>query len=146
MRDHTPAVGSADRARERFDWFRDEVALDFPSLGPAADRMRDAFVETESTTGACEAEVRLTPSEAAAGPRVPVEVVVRGTCAACRGRGRTWNGACRHCAGTGSAHTRHQVHIRLPSGVRDGARLLFNVAPALGAAAVVDLRVSVRLP
>jgi DnaJ-class molecular chaperone len=143
MNGDKPAVGFADRARDRFDWFRDEVALDFPSLGAAADRMRESFVATDGTTAACEAEVHLTSSEAAAGPHVPVQVVVRSACAACGGRGRVWNGACCHCGGTGHGLTRHQVRVRLPSGVRDGARLLFNVEPHQGASTVVDLRVSV---
>lgn len=144
MRDHTPAVGSADRARERFDWFRDEVALDFPSLGAAADRMRTSFLVAETLTAKCRAEVRLTPTEAEAGPRVPVQIFVRSPCPACGGRGRTWSGACEACAGTGDDVLRHQVHVKLPSGVRDGARLLYSVAPPQGTATVVDLRVSVR--
>jgi predicted RNA-binding Zn-ribbon protein involved in translation (DUF1610 family) len=146
MQDDRPAVGLADHGRERFDWFRDEVALDFPSLGAAVDRMRDAFVATEGTTAAYEAEVRLTPSEAQAGPRVPLQVAVRSTCPACGGRGELRNTACRHCSGTGDGLTLHQVHLRLPSGVRDGARFLFNVASSQGVATVVDLRVNVGSP
>lgn len=144
MHDDRPAVGFADRERERFDWFRDEVALDFPSLDAAADRMRVSFLATEALTATCQAEVRLTPTEAEAGPRVPVQVVVRSPCPACGGRGQTWGGACEPCAGTGDGVLRHQVHVKLPSGVRDGARLLYSVAPPQGATTLVDLRVSVR--
>jgi len=146
MQDDRPAVGLADHGRERFDWFRDEVALDFPSLGAAADRMRDAFLATDGTTATCEAEVRLTPSEAEAGQRVPLQVVVRSACPACGGRGELRNAACRRCAGTGDGLTLRQVHVRLPSGVRDGARFLFNVAPPQGIATIVDLRVNVSSP
>jgi hypothetical protein len=144
MQDDRPAVGFADRQRERFDWFRDEVALDFPSLEAAADRMRASFLATEATTAKCVAEVCLTPTEAEAGPRVPVQVVLRSPCPACAGRGRTWAGVCEPCAGTGDGVQRHEVHVQLPSRVRDGARLLFSLAPGQGAIAVVDLRVSVR--
>jgi hypothetical protein len=144
MHDERPAVGFAHRVRERFDWFRDEVALDFPSLAAAADRMRESFLAVEGSSAVCRAEVRLTPTEAETGPRVPVHVVVRSTCPSCRGRGRTWSGPCPSCAGTGDGLERQQVHLRLPSGVRDGARLLFSVVPRQAPVTVVDLRVSVR--
>jgi hypothetical protein len=146
MHDERPALGFVDRVRERFDWFRDEVALDFPSLAAAADRMRESFLAVERSSAVCRAEVHVTPDEAVTGPRVPVHVVVRSACPTCGGRGRTWDGPCPPCAGTGDGLERQQVHLRLPSGVRDGARLLFNVVPPRGAATIVDLRVSVCLP
>lgn len=143
MQDDRPAVGAGRQARERFDWFRDEVALDFPSLGVAADRMRESFLAADQTTATCAAEVRLTPGEAQAGHRVPIHVAVRCACQACGGRGTVGNRACRCCEGTGSGLTHQHVLVRLPSGVRDGARFLFHVAPPDAAATVIDLRVSV---
>lgn len=132
------------RGPERFDWFRDEVALDFPSLGSASDRMRASFLATEAVAPRCEAEVRLSPEEAEAGPRVPVQVVVRSPCPSCGGRGQAGSGACPACGGTGDGILRHEVQVKLPSRVRDGARLLYSVPAPRGTATVVDLRVSVR--
>ncbi len=131
------------RARERFDCFRDEVAVDFPSLGAAADRMRESFLATDGTVAPLSAEVRLSPQDARESRRVPVEFAVRSTCTVCGGRGEVWSESCAQCAGTGDGLTRHHVHVRLPSGVRDGARFFFSVTPPHARATVIDVRVTV---
>jgi hypothetical protein len=147
MHDDTPALRFVERGpgaeRDRFDWFRDEVAVDFPSLGAAADRMRAAFLATEEARRPLAAEVRISAGEARAGRRVPVCLALPRTCATCGGRGEVWNEPCPRCAGSGDDVWPHQVHVHLPSGVRDGARFLFSVSPPHAPAVVVDLRVSV---
>lgn len=147
MHDDAPGLRYAPRghgrAPERFDWFRDEVAVDFPSLGAAADRMREAFLATDGTVAPVAAEVRLSARDARESRRVPIELAVRSTCPVCGGRGEVWSEACGACEGTGDDVTRHQVHVRLPSGVRDGSRFLFSVSPPHAPATVVDLRVTV---
>lgn len=147
MHEEVPALRSVERGpgaeRERFDWFRDEVAVDFPSLGAVADRMRAAFLATEEARQPLAAEVRITPGEARAGRRVPVSLVLPRTCGTCGGRGEVWSEPCPCCAGSGDDVWRHRVHVDLPSGVRDGARFLFSVSPPHTPAIVVDLRVSV---
>ena len=148
MHDDAPGLRFAPRgegrARERFDWFRDEVAVDFPSLGAAADRMRESFVNTDASVAPLCAEVRLSPHDARESRRVPIELALRSTCVACGGRGEVRSGSCAPCAGTGDGVTRHQVHVRLPPGVRNGARFFFSVTPPLAPATVVDLRVTVE--
>lgn len=147
MHDDAPGLRFAPRgerrARERFDWFRDEVAVDFPSLGAAADRMRDSFLAADGTVAPLRAEIRLSPNDARESRHVPIELALRSTCPACGGRGETWSESCQTCAGTGDGITRHQVHVRLPSGVRDGARFFFSVTPPHAPATVIDVRVTV---
>lgn len=147
MHDDTPVLWSAGQGRghraQPFDWFRDEVIVDFPSLGAAAGRMCDAFLAADAEAAPVVAEVRLSPREAHAGRRVGLDLALRVTCAVCGGRGEVWGESCRHCDGSGDGVERRQVHVRVPSGVRDGARFLFNVTPPHAPATVVDLRVSV---
>jgi hypothetical protein len=147
MHDERPGLRFAPRgegrAPERFDWFRDEVAVDFPSLGAAADRMCESFLATDSTVAPVSARVHLTAPDAGESRRVPIDLLVRSACPACGGRGQVWSASCLPCAGTGDDVTRHQVHVRLPSGVRDGSRYLISVAPPHAPLTVVDLRVSV---
>jgi hypothetical protein len=147
MRDDVPALRfvehAPDAARDPFDWFRDEVAVDFPSIVSVVDRMRSAFLAADEATRCLSAEVRLTAREARAGRRVPLDLALRCTCPACGGRGEVWDEPCSRCQGTGDGVTPHQVHVDLPSGVRDGARFLFSVSPPQAPAVVVALRVSV---
>jgi hypothetical protein len=147
MHDDAPGLRFAPRgerrARERFDWFRDEVAVDFPSLGAAADRMRESFLTTDASVAPFCAEVRLSSHDTRESRRVPIDLALRSTCIACGGRGEVRSGSCAPCAGTGDGVTRHRVHVKLPSGVRDGARFFFSVTPPFAPATVIDLRVTV---
>ena len=53
--------------------FADEVVIDFPSVAPAVDRMRNAFLE-EERAAALSAAIRLSAREARNGAMVPLEV------------------------------------------------------------------------
>src|SRR5688572_29778614 len=113
----------------RQEWFADEVAIDFPSVGRLVDRIRDSFFGQDPFSVPIAAEVLLTPGEAFHGATVPIDVPVRHTCSLCGGRGEVWMEACVPCAGSGAALSRHPVRLLVPAGVRDGARFRFSVTP-----------------
>ena len=98
------------------DWFADEIAIDFPSVTPAVERMRDAFLGV-ANDGVLQAELSLSPREASDGHVVPLEVPVRSTCPRCGGRGESWTERCHVCCGTGDAEFRHTVRVSVPPGV-----------------------------
>ena len=95
-------------------WFRDEVAIDFPSLDEAVERMRDAFLAPMNESDAqpeLSAELRISAREAFDGVTLPLDVPIRKLCVACGGRGEDWPEPCgkvrrhrpRHCAPSGAA-------------------------------------------
>ena len=45
------------------------------------------------------------------------------TCPACRGQGQRIHDPCRACGGTGRRRGEHEVKVRIPAGIRDGATL-----------------------
>jgi hypothetical protein len=144
MSDHAPALRLDGRGfARRFDLFTDEIAVDFPSIHALAERMREAFLAGETAAEPLSAEVRLTRQQAEDGRRVPVDLALRCTCRQCGGRGEVWGDACGECAGSGHGLLRHQVHLYVPSGVRDGTRFVFTVAPPHAFTTHVHLRVTV---
>jgi hypothetical protein len=146
MHERLPALHGVARSASDpgwVEWFRDEVALDFPSLAEAAGRMQAAFVAADQSTAAVDAEVRLTPQAARAGRRVPIDVRLRSACSRCSGRGAVRDEPCAGCAGRGEAEVAHEVHVVLPSGVRDGGRYVYSVTLPAAPAALVALRVTV---
>ena len=77
--------------------FADEIAIDFPSVGRAVERICDGFLgERMEGEGRnlLHAEVSLSPREASGGLVISVEVPVRATCPNCGGRGETWTEPC----------------------------------------------------
>jgi hypothetical protein len=132
------------------EFFSDEIAIDFPSVGRVVDRMRDAFLGDRGPE--CDlddrhvlmAEVSLSTREAQGGRIVPVEVPIRGTCEACGGRGETWSERCGRCRGTGDALFQHTVHVTLPPGVADGACFRFRVNSPHASSVRVEVRVAIR--
>jgi hypothetical protein len=125
--------------------FADEVAIDFPSVGRAVERIRDSFLREDSGGEDLETELRLSMIEARRGLVVPLEVPMRCMCPMCNGRGGTWRERCDRCAGTGESLYHHQVHVSVPPGVSNGARFRFRVSSPQAAAPVrVELRVAVR--
>jgi hypothetical protein len=123
--------------------FADEIAIDFPSVGRAVERMRDAFLGEGVDAVHC-AEVLLSRREASDGLVVPVEVPIRETCPDCGGRGETWTERCEDCGGTGESVFLHAVRVTVPPGVADGARVRFRVTSPDAAAVRVELRVAIR--
>lgn len=122
--------------------FADEVVVDFPSVAPAVERIRRAFLADERA-GSLSATIQLSAREAREGATVPLEVPVQCTCRACGGRGETWTEPCGCCNGSGAELRPHQLHVAVPAGVPDGARFNFTVTPRHDPPTRVELRVLV---
>jgi hypothetical protein len=125
------------------DCFADEIAIDFPSVTSAVERMRDAFLG-EAEPDVHRAEVSLSPREAFDGRVVPVEVPIRVTCPHCGGRGETWTEHCALCRGTGDSVFRQHVRVSVPPGVADGARVRFRVTARDASSVRVEVRIAIR--
>ena len=140
--DGSVAIAGGSDARSDANCFADEVVIDFPSVAPAVDRMRSAFLADERAA-ALSAAIRLSRREARDGAMVPLEVPVRCTCHECGGRGETWTERCLQCQGSGTELRRHQLQVAVPAGVLDGACFKFTVIPRHNPPTRVELRVLV---
>jgi molecular chaperone DnaJ len=127
----------------RADWLADEVAIDFPSVSSVLDRMRHSFFGDASLIG-LNAEIVLSPHEAFWGTTVPLDVPLRRTCPRCGGRGETWQEWCAPCRGGGEVAASHELRLRVPAGVREGARFRFSVMPPGAPPTFVEVTVSIR--
>jgi hypothetical protein len=132
-----------DAAWEPAECFADEVAVDFPSMAPIVARMRGAFLAGEDASSALTTSVSLPRAVAYRGGRVPVQLSMPGTCAACSGRGGTWDEACAACTGAGYVAALRHVVLLMPSGVRHGDRLQFRLRLPHTRTAVLVVHVSV---
>jgi molecular chaperone DnaJ len=134
---------TGETAGGRADWLADEIAIDFPSVASVLDRMRHSFFG-QSPHEALSAEIALTPQEAFWGTTVPLDVPLRRTCPRCGGRGEIWDEWCVPCGGGGEISARHEMRLRIPAGVLEGARFRFSVTPRGAPATLVEVRVSIR--
>jgi DnaJ-class molecular chaperone len=134
---------SAAASPARADWLADEVAIDFPSVSSVLDQMRHSFFGPLPAIG-LRAEITLTPQEAFWGTTVPLDVPLRRTCAQCGGRGETWEEWCDACSGGGDVTATHALQLRVPAGVREGARFRFSVTPPGAPHTVVEVRITIR--
>lgn len=128
----------------RNGWFDDEVAIDFPSLHAAVERMRASFVAASSEgehARRLSTELHLSPREAFNGVTVPLDVPVRRLCAACGGRGEIWSDRCDACDGRGEALARHPVRLVVPPRVQDGDRFALSVSAPSAPPTHVEVRV-----
>jgi hypothetical protein len=125
------------------DCFADEIAIDFPSVEPVVERMRDAFLGEREEDAVLRTELRVSRREASDGLVVPIDVPMRGTCGRCGGRGETWTEPCDDCSGTGAAWLRRSVRVSLPPGVADGARVRFRVSSPGAPSVRVEVRIAV---
>jgi hypothetical protein len=127
--------------------FADEIAIDFPSVGLAVERMRDGFLgdgDPDGVDAVVKTEVLLSSREAYfCGSLVPVDVPVRTLCPTCGGRGETWAEPCARCDGSGESIVHHLVRVALPRGVADGATFRFRVSSAHAPSVRVEVRVVV---
>lgn len=128
------------------DCFKDEIAIDFPSVTRLVDRVRDAFLgdDGREDEGTVTREVRLSGREARRGTIVPVELPLRGTCRCCGGRGEVWTEPCLECCGSGDLLHHHPIRVSVPAGVPDGARFRFKVSSPHAAPLRVELRVAIN--
>lgn len=122
--------------------FADEVAIDFPSVSEAVERMQIAFIERDDNER-LRAEITVSRYDAGRGIAVPLDVPLRWTCRHCGGRGEVWGDACQDCDGHGHAFRRRRLTVAVPAGVADGDRFRFSVTPARGPRTRVELRVAV---
>jgi molecular chaperone DnaJ len=135
--------------QSRAEWMADEVAIDFPSVSDLLDRMRQSFFShgqdgPGEAIGDLSAEIILTAFEAMHGTVIPLGVPVRRTCPHCGGRGETWEEWCDVCTGCGDIDGFHEVELRVPAGVREGARFRFSITSTGAPQTVVDVRISIR--
>ena len=142
--DAIAVLGIEDAARTtHVDCFADEVVIDFPSVAPAVEKMRNAFVEGDHGS-TLSARLGLSVEQAAGGVIVPLDVPLRTTCRTCGGRGETWTEPCAACSGTGTEVLRHHVNVCVPAGVADGARFRFSVATRHDPPTRIELHIAVR--
>ena len=127
----------------RADWLTDEIHMDFPSVASVLDRMRHSFFGAAAATR-LSAEVELTREEAFWGVSVPLQIPLRQTCGTCGGRGEVWEQWCLDCQGDGEVAAQHPMRLRVPAGVRAGARFRFSVMPPGAVPTLVEVRISVR--
>jgi hypothetical protein len=128
----------------RSGWFDDEIAIDFPSLQGAVERMRACFVAASTECGRARplsTVLHLSPREAFTGVTVPLDVPVRRLCIACGGRGEIWSDPCDTCDGSGEAMGRHPVRLVVPPRVRDGDRFALSVSAPSAPPTHVEVRV-----
>lgn len=140
-RTYDAALREATQGRN-FSWLQDEVAIDFPSVSSVLDRMRHSFFGASPVE--LSAEILLTPEEAFWGADVPLDIPLRRTCPDCGGRGEIWEQCCEPCAGDGEVAEPHPLRLRVPAGVRPGARFRFSVTPPDAVPTTVEVRISVR--
>lgn len=129
--------GDASRA----EMPRDEIAIDFPSVYPLVDRMRESFFSDEAPRWS--AYIELTRGEARDGARVPLDVPHTETCGACGGRGEIWADRCADCAGRGTRPAAHRVRLVLPAGVAAGAELVYQLRMPAGPPAMLAVSVGI---
>jgi len=128
-------------------WFRDEIAIDFPSLDEAVERMRDAFLaplDERDLQAELSAELRISAREAFDGVSLHLDVPVRKICAVCGGRGEEWPQPCAHCDSTGHALVRHPVRLIVPARVQNGDRFRLSVCPPSASPTRVEVRIAVE--
>jgi hypothetical protein len=122
--------------------FADEVAIDFPSVAPAVERIRRGLVHEEHGAS-LSAVLWLSRHQAHTGTTTPLTVPVRATCRRCGGRGESWADSCHDCGGSGAELRTHTVQVRVPAGVADGAVFCFTVTPLAQPATRIELRILV---
>jgi len=124
--------------------FADEIAIDFPSVGHAVDRMRDAFLGERADADLVLTDVSLSREDAWRGLVMPLEVPIRGMCERCGGRGETWTEPCDGCCGSGESLVHYAVRLAVPARIADGARIRFRVSSPHAAPVRVEVRIAIR--
>ena len=142
FRDGVQAVVASDSRRDVRDCFADEVVIDFPSVAPALDRMRRAFL-SEEVPPPLSTEIQLTARDAVDGTTVPLSVPVRQTCRGCGGRGESWTATCERCSGSGVEVVRRSLQVTVPPGVVHGTTVHFAVSPPQNPPTRIELHIAV---
>lgn len=142
---HQVALAAEDEGAHETNCFADEVAVDFPSVAPAIDRIRRGL-QADERPEPLVTSIQLTAREAFEGATVPLEVPLRCTCRGCGGRGERWAEACERCQGSGTEFLRHLLEVTIPAGVLDGTRFRFTITPRHQPPTSIELRVLVVPP
>jgi len=128
------------------DCFADEIAIDFPSVDRLVSRVRDRFLGLPPEADLITVHVRVSPSEAHRGARVPLHVPLRDLCSHCGGRGEVWSESCPGCHGAGHRIQRYPVRVWVPAGVTDGTRFRLRVSSPAAQPRHVEVSVTVSDP
>jgi len=142
-RRYHPDISGEETAVAVVDCLSDEVAIDFPSVATVLDRMRHAFFG-DSSIAAGVPEVVVSPQEAFEGATIDVYLPARGLCLECGGRGEIWGDWCTACSGVGHRAVRHPVQLRIPRGVKDGARVRIRMSGSSAPETAILARIVVR--
>ena len=126
--------------------FADEIAIDFPSLEPAVERMRESFLGER--TGAeiddvVRLEVQVTRRDVRERTAVALEVPIRSVCRRCGGRGEVWTEPCDACGGAGVTVDQRIVRVPLPRGLADGGRFRVRVSSPGGDSVRLEIRIAI---
>ncbi len=124
--------------------WRDEVALDFPSLQDQAERMCQSFLAAERDVPRRVVTLDLDARHALRARRVPMRVPLPVCCTRCGGRGEAWGDPCGACDGHGLRDEPRYVLLRVPTNVPDGARLRYRLEGAHTPTVIIDARVRIR--
>jgi DnaJ domain len=142
-RRYHPEISGEEVAGCVVDCLADEVAIDFPSVSTVLDRMRHAFFGDRRASRQVP-DILVTPQEAFWGAVIPIALPIQRTCTHCGGRGEVWSEWCATCGGGGELPARHQLQLRIPAGVHDGARVRFRLAAPGIPDTIIDARIVVR--
>ena len=77
------------------------------------------------------------------GGLLPVDVVLRATCAQCGGRGETWAEHCLACDGTGHALVSRRLRVTVPPRISDGSCFHFRIHAPHEASVHVEIRIAI---
>ena len=91
-----------------------------------------------------DAEVELTPREAAAGCAIPVQAHLESACGRCSGTGRLAYHSCPFCHGSGIRETPVNATLRIPPGVCHGQTITVPLRRRGCRTAFVGVRILVR--
>jgi DnaJ-class molecular chaperone len=129
------------------EWLDDEVAIDFPSLDAAVERMFEAFlapVDQAAGRPDLSAELKLSAREAFDGVTVPFDVPIRKLCSECGGRGEVWSDPCACCEGLGHRLVHHPVRFVVPPRVQHGERFSVSISSPLASPTRVEVLIAIH--
>lgn len=120
--------GANARGSQRWMGPSNEIGIDFPSMVPSLDRIRDAFFRVpggEQLGGPFELVVAA--HELGRSQDIILAVPYNLTCEACGGRGESWGAWCERCGSCGETDVQRAVRVTLPRRLTDGAHFRLRV-------------------
>ena len=107
----------------RADWLADEVAIDFPSVSSVLDRMRDSFFGG-GREASLSAEIVREPAGGVLGrARAARTCRFGGPVRGAAGAAKSGTSGARPAAAPAKSRAAHEMRLRVPAGVREGATL-----------------------